>query len=362
MKNNYSVIMAGGIGSRFWPISKSSKPKQFLDILNVGRTLLQLTYDRLIKVCPPENIFIVANVEYKDLIKEQLPQLDDNQILCEPQRRNTAPCVAYASYKIAEINPEARLIVAPSDHLILKEDIFTEVITTALDAASKSDCLLTLGIQPNRPDTGYGYIQATEEAYAFEPRLKKVKTFTEKPNLEMAKFFLQSGDFSWNSGIFVWSAKSIINSLEKNLPEISNIFKEGKGIYNTAQEEAFITKAYSECTNISVDYGVMEKAKNVYVLPCDFGWTDLGTWGSVYDHLAKDEKGNALIGKNLKVYNSENSIYTVSGNKLLVANGLKNFIVVDTEDVLLICPKDDEQRIKLFVNDVSSDAKLKKYL
>ena len=230
MKNNYSVIMAGGIGSRFWPISKSSKPKQFLDILNVGRTLLQLTYDRLIKVCPPENIFIVANVEYKDLIKEQLPQLDDNQILCEPQRRNTAPCVAYASYKIAEINPQARLIVAPSDHLILKEDIFTEVITTALDAASKSDCLLTLGIQPNRPDTGYGYIQATEEPYAFEPRLKKVKTFTEKPNLEMAKFFLQSGDFSWNSGIFVWSAKSIINSLEKNLPEISNIFKEGKGI------------------------------------------------------------------------------------------------------------------------------------
>ncbi len=354
--------MAGGIGSRFWPVSKSSKPKQFLDILNVGRTLLQLTYDRLIKVCPPENIFIVANVEYKDLIREQLPQLDDNQILCEPQRRNTAPCVAYASYKISEINPDACLIVAPSDHLILKEDIFTEVITTALDAASKSDCLLTLGIQPNRPDTGYGYIQATEEAYAFEPRLKKVKTFTEKPNLEMAQFFLQSGDFSWNSGIFVWSAKSIINSLEKNLPEISNIFKEGKGIYSTAQEEAFITKAYSECTNISVDYGVMEKAKNVYVLPCDFGWTDLGTWGSVYDHLAKDEKGNALIGKNLKVYNSENSIYAVSGNKLLVANGLKNFIVVDTEDVLLICPKDDEQRIKLFVNDVNSDAKLKKYL
>lgn len=354
--------MAGGIGSRFWPVSKSSKPKQFLDILNVGKTLLQLTYERLLKVCPPENVFVVANIEYKELIKEQLPQLNDNQILCEPQRRNTAPCVAYASYKIAEINPEARLIVAPSDHLILKEDIFTEVITTALDASSKSDCLLTLGIQPNRPDTGYGYIQATEEPYEFEPRLKKVKTFTEKPNLEMAKFFLQSGDFSWNSGIFIWSAKSIINSLEKNLPEIATIFKEGKDAYNTDKEEAFIAKAYSECTNISVDYGVMEKAKNVYVLPCDFGWTDLGTWGSVYDHLHKDDNGNALIAKNIKVYNSSDSIFNVSGNKLVVANGLKNYIVVDTDDVLLICPKDDEQRIKVFVNDVSSDAKLKKYL
>ncbi len=354
--------MAGGIGSRFWPVSKSSKPKQFLDILNVGKTLLQLTYERLLKVCPPENVFVVANIEYKELIKEQLPQLNDNQILCEPQRRNTAPCVAYASYKIAEINPDARLIVAPSDHLILKEDIFTEVITTALDASSKSDCLLTLGIQPNRPDTGYGYIQATEEPFEFEPRLKKVKTFTEKPNLEMAKFFLQSGDFSWNSGIFIWSAKSIINSLEKNLPEIATIFKDGKGSYNTDKEEAFIAKAYSECTNISVDYGVMEKAKNVYVLPCDFGWTDLGTWGSVYDHLQKDDNGNALIAKNIKVYNSSDSIFNVSGNKLVVVNGLKNFIVVDTEDVLLICPKDDEQRIKVFVNDVSSDAKLKKYL
>lgn len=354
--------MAGGIGSRFWPVSKSSKPKQFLDILNVGKTLLQLTYERLRKVCPQENIFVVANIEYRDIIKEQLPQLDDNQILCEPQRRNTAPCVAYASYKIAEINPDARLIIAPSDHLILKEDVFTEVITTALDASSKSDCLLTLGIQPNRPDTGYGYIQATEESYEFEPRLKKVKTFTEKPDLEMAKFFLQSGDFSWNSGIFIWSAKSVINSLEKNLPEISNIFKEGKGSYNTANEEAFINKAYSECTNISIDYGIMEKAKNVYVLPCDFGWTDLGTWGSVYEHLEKDDKGNAAVGKNIKVYNSENSIFNVSGNKLAVVNGLKDFIVVDSEDVLLICPKGDEQRIKIFVNDVSSDAKLKKYL
>ncbi len=354
--------MAGGIGSRFWPISKSAKPKQFLDILNVGKTLLQLTYDRLRRVCPAENIFIVANTEYKEIIKEQLPQLNDNQILCEPQRRNTAPCVAYASYKIAEINPDARLIVAPSDHLILKEDVFVKIITDALEASSKEDCLLTLGIQPNRPDTGYGYIQATDEAFAHSDQLKKVKTFTEKPNLEMAKFFLQSGDFSWNSGIFIWSAKSIINSMEKNLPEISNIFKEGKGIYNTPNEEAFIHKAYSECTNISVDYGIMEKAKNVYVLPCDFGWTDLGTWGSVYEHLSKDEKGNASIGKNVKVYNSEGTIVNISGGKLAVVNGLKNYIVVDSEDVLLICPKDDEQRIKLFVNDVSSDAKLKKFL
>ncbi len=362
MKNNYCIIMAGGIGSRFWPVSKSSKPKQFLDILNVGKTLLQLTFERIEKVCPKENIFIVANIEYKELIQEQLPQMDESRILCEPQRRNTGPCVAYASYKIAEINPEARLIIAPSDHLILKEDVFTEILKTALNACSMADCLITLGIEPNRPDTGYGYIQATDEPFKFEPKLKKVKTFTEKPNLEMAKFFLQSGDFSWNSGIFIWSAKSIITALEKHLPEINNIFKEGKGLYNTPQEEAFITKAYSECTNISIDYGIMEKAKNVYVLPCEIGWTDLGTWGSVYDHLAKDSKGNAVIGKNVKVYNSENNIFNVSNGKLVVVNGLKDFIIVDSDSVLLICPKDDEQKIKQFVTDVSSDAKLKKYL
>ncbi len=362
MKNNYCIIMAGGIGSRFWPISKSAKPKQFLDILGVGKTLLQLTFERIQKVCPEENIFIVANVEYRELIKEQLPQIQNSRILCEPQRRNTAPCVAYASYKIYEINPEARLIIAPSDHLILKEDVFTSVLETALDACSKEDCLITLGIEPNRPDTGYGYIQATDESFKHSSSLKKVKTFTEKPNLEMAKFFLQSGDFSWNSGIFIWSAKSIVNALEKHLPEINNIFKEGKGSYNTPQEESFITKAYSECTNISIDYGVMEKAKNVYVLPCEFGWTDLGTWGSVYDHLSKDEKGNAVIGKNVKTYNSENNIFNVPSGKLVVVNGLKDFIIVDSESVLLICPKDDEQKIKQFVTDVSSDAKLSKYL
>ncbi|MCX6181145.1 MAG: mannose-1-phosphate guanylyltransferase [Bacteroidetes bacterium] len=362
MKNNYCIIMAGGIGSRFWPISKSSKPKQFLDILNVGKTLLQLTFERIEKVCPKENIFIVANVEYKELIQEQLPNIDESRILCEPQRRNTAPCVAYASHKIAALNPEARLIIAPSDHLILKEDVFTEVLKTALNACSMDDCLVTLGIEPNRPDTGYGYIQATDESFKFESKLKKVKTFTEKPNLEMAKFFLQSGDFSWNSGIFIWSAKSIITALEKHLPEINNIFKEGKNAYNTPQEEAFIIKAYSECTNISIDYGIMEKAKNMYVLPCEFGWTDLGTWGSVYEHLDKDDKGNAVIGKNVKVYNSENNIFNVSNGKLVVVSGLNDFIIVDSDNVLLICPKGDEQQIKQFVNDVSSDAKLKKYL
>ena len=297
-----------------------------------------------------------------ELVKQQLPDLINNQILAEPTRRNTAPCAAYASYKIGSINPDANIVVAPSDHLILKEDVFTEVLKTALNACSMDDCLITLGIEPNRPDTGYGYIQATDESFKFESKLKKVKTFTEKPNLEMAKFFLQSGDFSWNSGIFIWSAKSIITALEKHLPEINNIFKEGKDAYNTPQEEAFITKAYSECTNISIDYGIMEKAKNVYVLPCEIGWTDLGTWGSVYEHLDKDDKGNAVIGKNVKVYNSENNIFNVSNGKLVVVNGLKDFIIVDSDNVLLICPKGDEQQIKQFVTDVSSDAKLKKYL
>ena len=266
--------MAGGIGSRFWPKSRVENPKQFLDILGVGKSLLQMTYDRFLKVIPPENIFIVTNENYIPLVKEQIPSLDDNQILGEPLRRNTAPCVAYASYKIQELNPDARIIIAPSDHLITEEDKFLKVIDSSLNFLNDHDSLLTIGIKPSRPDTGYGYIQYVESTK--EDAFYKVKTFTEKPNLELAKTFILSGDFLWNSGIFIWKASSIVEAFTEYLSEIAEIFVEGKGKYNTEEEAAFIQTAYSQCTDISIDYGIMEKANNVWVIPSSFGWSDLG--------------------------------------------------------------------------------------
>jgi len=346
--------MAGGIGSRFWPMSRTSHPKQFIDILDTGTTLIQQTYNRFTRICPPENIYIVTNEIYKDLIKNQIPGILDDQILCEPSRRNTAPCLAYAVYKIADKNPDARLVVAPSDHMIIKEDIFIENISTTLKAAGENDWLITLGIRPSRPDTGYGYIQFKEEPVAGseDNGLRKVRTFTEKPNLELAKTFLESGDFLWNSGIFIWSLKSILKALDQHLPEVSSIFSEGRNKYYTEAEIPFIQQAYAVCKSISIDYGIMEKADNVYTLPSGFGWSDLGTWGSLYDIRQKDDAQNAVVGRNVKLYNTSECVINMPADKLVVIHGLKDYIVVEDDDILLICKKEDEQHIRQIVNDV----------
>lgn len=352
-KNNYCIIMAGGVGSRFWPMSRSSHPKQFLDILGTGETLLQQTVRRFNSICPEENIFIVTNEMYRDLIKEQIPTLQDRQILCEPARRNTAPAIAFAAYKIATENKDARLIVAPSDHIILKEQEFTTDIKAVLKAAGENDWLMTLGIKPSRPDTGYGYIQFSDDhPVADEKRIHKVKTFTEKPELDMAKTFLASGDFLWNSGIFVWSLKSILQAFKKFLPDIDALFSEGMQKFDTPEEKEFINNTFSRCKSISIDYGVMEKAENVYVIASDFGWSDLGTWGSLYSIRSKDENGNAIVGKNVLTYNTKNCIVNTSNNKVVVLQGLDDYVVVENEKALLVIRKEDEQQIRQIVNDV----------
>ena len=361
MKNTFVAIMAGGIGSRFWPKSRTGFPKQFLDFLNTGQTLIQLTYERFLKVCPKENIYVITNEMYAGIVAKQLPGLADHQLLKEPVRRNTAPCITYVSDKIHTLNPDANIIVGPSDHIILKEEKFYEVIKKGLSFVSKNDALLTLGIHPTRPDTGYGYIQYYHDDAPGSKGPFKVKTFTEKPTLEIAKTFLASGDFSWNSGMFMWSVKSIKKALKKHLPEIESAFKDGKKFYNSPKEAAFIKTAYSHCTNISIDFGVMEKAKNVYVIPSEFGWSDVGTWGSLYDIYEKDYLGNAVMGNNVKIYDSANNMIMVPKEKLVVLQGLENFVVVDTEDVLLICDKENEQEIKQITSDIKRN-KLDEFL
>lgn len=352
-KNLFCVIMAGGVGSRFWPLSRTGKPKQFLDFLGTGKTLLQQTYDRFTKICRKENILIVTNADYGELVFEQLPELKPEQVLLEPLRKNTAPCIAYANYKIQQINPEANIIVAPSDHLILKEDEFIRVIRGGLEFIQETDSLLTLGITPDRPETGYGYIQAANgDIYRNNPNLKKVKTFTEKPDYEMAKVFYESGDFFWNSGLFIWSLKSIMHAFEKHLPEVNVLFAEGIGLYNTNKERDFILNTYSNCKNISIDYGIMEKAENVFVLCSDFGWSDLGTWGSVFEHSPKQEENNVVSGQNVFIYDLKNTFVKVPDDKLVVLQGLEGYIVVESQNMLLICKREDEQKIKQFVNDI----------
>lgn len=351
-KNHYCVIMAGGVGTRFWPMSRDAHPKQFIDILGTGKTLIRQTYDRFLRVCPAENIYIVTNEIYKKLILEQIPGIKEEQILCEPMRKNTAPCIAYACYKIGQMNPDAQIVVAPSDHIILKEDLFAEIILSGLNAAQGHDWLITLGIKPSRPDTGYGYIQFAEYDYPQDSRLKKVKTFTEKPALEMAEVFLNSGDFLWNSGIFIWSYQSIINAFEKHEPEMNYFFQEDLSKYNSPAESKYIKAAYASCKSISIDYAVMEKAENVYVLCSDFGWSDLGTWGSLYDIRKRDDNGNALMGKNVMLYDTKNCIINIPNEKLVVLHGLEDYIVAESDNILLICKKSDEQQIRRFVNDV----------
>lgn len=362
MKNNYAIIMAGGVGSRFWPFSTQENPKQFLDILGIGKSLIQLTFERLSKVCPKDQIFIVTNDDYADLIDQQLPEIPKDNILFEPVRRNTAPCVAYGCYKIHDKNPNANILVAPSDHLIIKEEDYLNAIRAAFDSCANEDILITLGITPTRPDTGYGYIQATDILLESNKDLLKVKTFTEKPNIELAEVFFESGDFSWNSGMFIWSSKSIVNSFKQNMFEIHDLFKDGFGIYCTDKEHDFIQEIYAQCVNISVDYAILEKADNVYVLPCDIGWTDLGTWGSLYNQVDKDPNENAIVGKSVKLYNSAKNIISNPTDKLIVIDGLEDYIVVNTSDALLICKKDDEQKIKQFVTDLGSTKEFKKFI
>ncbi len=353
MNSNFCIIMAGGIGSRFWPLSRAAKPKQFLDILGTGRTFIQQTYDRFAKIIPKENFIVVTNSKYKDLVNEQLPELKEEQILLEPIRRNTAPCVAYAINKIKLKNRDANCIVAPSDHLILDEKEFIRQIKTGLEFAKANDALLTYGIKPNRPETAYGYIQVKRKVdFQKLDNLYKVKTFTEKPDVEMANIFIESGEFFWNSGIFIWSLSSILKAFDIHLKSVSSLFEKGKKLYNTPDEVHFIRKTYSECQAISIDYGIMEKAKNVYVLTADFGWSDMGTWGTLYENTSKDDTGNVIRGDNILTYDTKNCIINISDEKVAVLHGLDGYIVAESNDTLMVCKKEDEDQIKKFVTDV----------
>ena len=349
-KHNYVVIMAGGIGSRFWPKSRQNYPKQFLDILNTGKTLIQWTFDRFSSFIPLENIYVVTSQEYADIVKEQLPTLPTDNILGEPSRKNTAPCIAYISFKLLQKDPLASLIVAPSDHIITDNMAFKKVCLEALSFVNKHNAFITLGIKPNHPNTGYGYIQ--HEVQSVTDNVFKVKTFTEKPNIELAKTFLASGDFLWNAGIFVWQVKNIILAFEKYMPEMYDVFLADKESFNTADEKKALEHIYPLCTSISIDFGIMEKANNVYVIPSSFGWSDLGTWNSAYEHMDKDKLENALASDNVIMIESKNCVVHSNNKKLLVLQGLEDYIVVDTDDVLMICKKQNEQEIKEYVAEV----------
>jgi mannose-1-phosphate guanylyltransferase len=352
MKNNnhYVAIMAGGIGSRFWPMSRTNYPKQFLDILNTGKTLIQSTFDRFAQFIPEENIYVVTSEQYRELVQTQLPSIPAGNILCEPSRKNTAPCIAYISYKLRALNAEGGLICAPADHLILDEAAFQQTCLDALNFTANIKSLLTLGIKPTNPNTGYGYIQY--EQMAVSNNVYKVKTFTEKPDRDLAKTFVASGDFLWNAGIFVWQIKNIVKAFETLLPEIHEVFDAESALFNTDRETEAIERIYPQCVNISIDYGIMEKADNVYVIPSSFGWSDLGTWASAYENLEKDYLDNAVAGDHVIVFDSNKNMVHAGNDKLVVLQGLEDFIIVDTKDVLLICKKDKEQEIKEYVAEV----------
>lgn len=350
MDNNYAVIMAGGVGSRFWPMSTQERPKQFLDVLGIGKTLIQLTYERLLLVVPPENVYIVTNESYVDLVKSQLPELKRGQILTEPERKNTAPCITYAAAKIYAQNKEANLIVAPSDHLIMKQERFKKIVELALESSAELDRIITLGIKPTRPDTGYGYIQFHQDGDLIGGQIKKVKQFTEKPNLELAELFLRSGDYYWNSGIFIWKAKTILEALRKFKPDLHQLFCQDLAVYDSPAEYQFVNNAFHQCEDISIDFAVMENAKNVDVVLADFDWSDLGTWSSLYTHLEKDVKGNAINNENIHVIDSENCLINLPLGRKAIIQGLKNHIVVESGDRLLIINKRDEQNLKKYLN------------
>ena len=356
-KNNYCVIMAGGIGSRFWPMSTQKFPKQFHDILGTGRTMIQQTFDRIKQTVPVENIFVITNTEYAELSHQQLPELPIENIVGEPMMKNTAACNIYMVNKIADLNPDANVIVLPADHLILKENAFLEKVNQAFDFASKNDVLITLGITPTRPDTGYGYIQFSEKQ---DSDFFKVKTFTEKPNLEIAKSFIETGDFLWNAGIFIWNVKSIQKAFAEYLPEMTQEFVSCE--YNSDREIVCIETIYPKVEKISIDNGILEKAKNVYVIPADLGWSDLGTWTSVYENSEKNEENNSIDSKTVLTYNSKNNVVRIKKGKAAIIDGLEDYIVVDTEKALLICPRNNDQLIKNYVLDLKNFKKGEKYM
>jgi mannose-1-phosphate guanylyltransferase len=358
MKNNfYAVIMAGGVGSRFWPVSTQKFPKQFHDMLGTGQSLIQRTFERINELVPTNNILIATNENYEKLVLQQIPQLSTKQLLLEPVMRNTAPCILYAALKIYQQNPDAVILVAPSDHWIKDEGEFLRNIQTSFEACAKDDILMTLGIQPDHPNTGYGYIQY-ENA---DTEIKKVKNFTEKPDLKTAESFLESGDYLWNAGIFVWSAKSILKAFKAHLPEMVDTLDDGNNVYNSDFEDDFIKSNYKKCENISIDFGIMERAENVHVLPVDFGWNDLGTWGSLYGKLKKDEDENAVVGANVIFRDAKGNMIRTENGKRVVIQGLEDFIVVEKKDIIMICPRKDDQDIKQIMAD-ARDAFGKKFV
>ncbi|WP_134092126.1 mannose-1-phosphate guanylyltransferase [Olivibacter sp. XZL3] len=354
-KNHYVVIMAGGVGSRFWPVSRTSLPKQFIDVLGLGKTLIQSTYDRFKQIVPEENIYVLTNHKYVGLVKEQLGITDESRIIGEPAMRNTAPCIAYACHKLHALNEEATLVIAPSDHLIQDTERFLADVKISLEAAEKSQALITLGIKPSRPDTGYGYIQISDEGLADFPDFRKVAAFREKPVLQVAKEYVASGEYLWNAGIFIWNVRTILGELQKYEEKLNATFLAGTSKYNTVEEQAFLEQYYPECENISIDYAIMEKSDLVYVLPVDFGWSDLGTWTSVYGLSQHDNEGNVLIpdANNVILYNSSNCMVNVPGYKKVVLKNLHNYIVVEANDTLMICPIDSEQEVKQVVADAA---------
>lgn len=380
-ENNYCVIMAGGVGSRFWPFSRTEKPKQFLDFFGTGKSLLQMTVDRFRPLIPIDHMFIVTNVTYKQLILEQIPDLKESQILCEPARRNTAPCIAYATAHIRALclrkvgltaanqdwtrkEMKANIVVAASDHLILEEEKFRTTIEKAFDFVSENNAICTLGMRPTRPETGYGYIQYINErsqselndgmsaAKPLNDGIYPVKTFTEKPNLEMAKVFLDSGDFLWNSGIFIWNLQTISEAFRYLLPEVADRFREGELLMGTEKEEDFIEQMFPKCPSISIDYGIMEKAENVYVIPSSFGWSDLGTWGSLYELSEKDEQGNVSLHSEARFYEAKGNIVVLEPGKKVIVQGVDDMIIAEEKGALLVCKKAEEQRIKQFVSEL----------
>ncbi|QNL51620.1 mannose-1-phosphate guanylyltransferase [Olivibacter sp. SDN3] len=354
-KNQYAIIMAGGVGSRFWPVSRTALPKQFIDVLGTGKTLIQDTYQRFKQIIPEENIYILTNHKYITLVQEQLGIEGTERIIGEPAMRNTAPCIAYACHKLQALNPEATMVIAPSDHLIQDTHQFLEDVASSLVAAAKSEALITLGIKPSRPDTGYGYIQLSDESLPAFNAFSKVSAFKEKPDLDTAKAYVSSGSFLWNAGIFIWKAQNVLRELEKYTPELNAVFKKGQDVYNTAREEKFLQENYPSCDSISIDYALMEKSKKVYVLPVDFGWSDLGTWTSVYGLSDKDTSGNVLIpdANNVILYNSSNCMVNIPGQKKVVIKDLHNYIIAEANDTLLICPISSEQEVKQVVADAT---------
>jgi mannose-1-phosphate guanylyltransferase len=358
-KHHYVAIMAGGIGSRFWPMSRTAYPKQFLDILGVGKTLIQQTFERYSQLVPVENIYIVTSAEYAETVQKQLPTLPAENILSEPSRKNTAPCIAYIAFKLLQKDPDALMMAAPADNLILDTNAFIETATKAFNFVDSINALVTIGIKPAYPNTGYGYIQ--HEVPEVAPGVHEVKTFTEKPNLELAKTFIASGDFLWNAGIFTWKVKNVVTAFEKFLPEMYEVFAAEKSKFNTPEEKKVIENIYPQCTNISIDFGIMEKADNVYVIPASFSWSDLGTWNSAWDNTEKDNADNAVTGSNVMIVDAKGCVVNAPNNKLVVLQGLEDYIVVDTKDVLLVCKREKEQEIKDYVAEVKK-AKGDKFL